>query len=67
MDGPVNNNFLKFSHTISDDGVFEHTDIMGELTTRFINVRAAATEKAVRDKLIELGWTPPAENNDNKE
>lgn len=43
----------------TDDGFFETTSIFGEVTKRFTDVRTAQYEKAVREKLISLGWTPP--------
>lgn len=43
----------------SDAGVFEVRDILGERTTTFYNLAAALLDRAVRQKLVALGWTPP--------
>jgi hypothetical protein len=49
----------RFNIIQKPDGVELETDFCGAITREFYNVRAMATEKAIRDKLIELGWTPP--------
>lgn len=35
------------------------TDPIGQVTRRIADVAAATMEKAVREELIRLGWTPP--------
>lgn len=44
---------------LTDSGVKQTTDVLGEITERFANVREAAFDKAIQQKLIEMGWTPP--------
>lgn len=39
----------------------QQLDVMGTITHRFFNAANAAFEKDIREKLIELGWTPPPE------
>lgn len=43
----------------TEDGVQQITDICGEITKSFANLRVAQFDKAIREKLIALGWTPP--------
>lgn len=52
---------LKAEIEFTEDGFFETASYLGEITKLYVNVRAAQFDKAVRDKLIELGWTPPPE------
>ncbi len=35
-------------------------DLSGKITTEMYDVKAQAAEAAIKQKLIELGWTPPA-------
>lgn len=45
---------------LTDSGVEQTTtDIFGELTKRFVNVREAALDKAIQQKLVDMGWAPP--------
>lgn len=53
---------LKCTTSITDDGVYqEYTDIFGNKIREFTELRVAARDKAIRQKLIDLGWTPPAD------
>lgn len=45
----------------TEDGFYETQNYLGELTRSYVDVRARQFEKAVRDKLIEFGWTLPPE------
>lgn len=44
---------------LTDAGVKQTTDVLGDVTERFVNLREAALDKAIQQKLIEMGWTPP--------
>jgi len=44
---------------LTDTGVRQEIDILGQVTTRFFNAVHAQADEAIRAKLIELGWTPP--------
>lgn len=52
-------NLLTSSIEFTDGGFVETQSILGEVTRRFTDVRAAQYEEAVRKSLIALGWTPP--------
>ena len=45
---------------LTDSGVKQTTDVLGEITERFANVQEDAFDKAIQQKLIEMGWTPPS-------
>jgi hypothetical protein len=45
---------------ITPEGVEQHVDFMGSITKHVVKVTADQMEDAVRKKLMELGWTPPA-------
>jgi hypothetical protein len=45
---------------LTENGVKQTTtDVLGELTQRFVNVRDEALDKAIQQKLVEMGWRPP--------
>lgn len=46
---------------LTETGVKQSIDFMGEVTTRIANVSAKQMDAGIREKLIELGWTPPGE------
>lgn len=46
---------------LTQTGVKQTTDCLGEVTRRAVDVEAALLESGIRAKLIELGWTPPSE------
>lgn len=53
---------LKATTGFTDDGVFqEYTDLYGKIVREFTELRLASLDKAVRQKLIDLGWTPPSD------
>lgn len=44
---------------LTQTGVKQTTDCLGEITHKLVDVEAALLESGIRAKLIELGWTPP--------
>lgn len=44
---------------LTETGVEQRIDFMGEITRRFAEVSQRQMEAGLRKKLIELGWTPP--------
>lgn len=53
-------NMLQHNVTLTPDfNIEETTDICGSITRTFYQVAARSREKAFRDALIALGWTPP--------
>lgn len=44
---------------LTESGVEQRIDFMGEITRRFAEVSQQQMEAGLRKKLIELGWTPP--------
>ena len=46
---------------LTETGVEQQIDFMGEITRRFVEVSQQQMEAGLRKKLIELGWTPPNE------
>ena len=44
---------------LTETGVEQRIDFMGEITRRFAEVSQRQMEVGLRKKLIELGWTPP--------
>lgn len=44
---------------LTETGVEQRIDFMGEITRRFVEVSQQQMEDGLRKKLIELGWTPP--------
>ncbi len=50
---------LKCSTDITDTGVMQTISMRDEITKRFFNAAAADLDTAIRQKLVDLGWTPP--------
>ena len=44
---------------LTETGVEQRIDFMGEITRRFVDVSSCQMEAGLRQKLVELGWTPP--------
>lgn len=63
IDDEPRNPHLSISMTTSltDDGVLQESDVLGERIRQIANIRAAQFDAAVREKLVQLGWTPPSE------
>lgn len=52
---------LKAKIVDTPDGVELQTDVFGRKTREFYDLRASLVDRAIRQKLIDLGWTPPPE------
>lgn len=52
---------LTVATTMTDFGVVQKRDILGDITCHYVNVCGAQMDEAIKAKLIELGWTPPKE------
>lgn len=61
---PCNRNVLVYSITPKiEDGVISFTEAMnGEVTNKFVKEVMDTKDKAIRQALIALGWTPPKED-----
>lgn len=57
------NNELKFNIRQVRDGIYVETDMLGNISREFINTKVAATDKAIRERLIADGWVPPEMEN----
>jgi hypothetical protein len=44
---------------LTADGVMQTRDIFGEITRQYANLCAMQMDAAIREKLIQFGWTPP--------
>lgn len=58
-DNSLSNFLLQSGTHVIDDVVITEMDVMGEKVRMFIDVSMANQDKTIRDKLIEMGWTPP--------
>ena len=47
---------------VSGDGVEMETDLAGTVTREFIDAKSGVQDKAIRQWLINQGWTPPEIN-----
>ncbi|WP_414615964.1 hypothetical protein [Stenotrophomonas geniculata] len=52
---------LAVSTATDEHGVYQVRDVFGEVTQQYVILCAAHMDKAIREKLIELGWTPPVD------
>ncbi|HED4877229.1 TPA: hypothetical protein R4K21_003047 [Stenotrophomonas maltophilia] len=58
----LNENRLRVDTVLTDDyRVVQTLDVFGEASRRVANVAAMQMDQGIREQLIRLGWTPPAD------
>lgn len=61
--GATNDNLtLRSNVELTDAGVVQTFDMLGEISQRFVAASSAQFDAALHKRLIELGWTPPPPN-----
>lgn len=60
------NRMIRVSTDLTETGVVQKMDVMGEISYRFVHLCGTQMDEAIRKKLIEMGWTPPAETGETK-
>lgn len=54
-------NTMTVSTWLDESGVWQRRDVLGEVTHLYARICAAQMDAKIRERLIELGWTPPPE------
>lgn len=54
-------NLLKVETFTDELGVHQIRDVLGTVTYHYIVLCNSQMEESIKKRLIELGWTPPAE------
>lgn len=55
-------NEIKFKATVVEDGVEMETELAGSITRELVDAKSRIQDKAIRQWLINQGWTPPEMN-----